>query len=152
MTIDRKSQLQERLEIHSDLSEMSQVPRWLGRMARQHGIPDNVESAINLCLEEAISNIIRHGYAGRSNCPITVNFSMPHEGFFVFAVEDEAPRFDPLLPPELGPLNAREDARVGGQGIRFLRRFANRLEYEPRAVGNRLIMGFSAADSTKPGE
>ncbi len=33
--------------------------------------------------------------------------------------------------------------RVGGQGIRLLRHFADLLEYEPISTGNRLRIGFS---------
>jgi hypothetical protein len=34
---------------------------------------------------------------------------------------------------------------VGGQGIRLVRQFADAVEYQPKASGNRLRMGFSAA-------
>jgi len=145
MTVNGKNQVQDRLALRSRLSEMAQVPAWIEGLAGQYGIPDHIQLAMNLCLEEAVSNIIRHGYARDTERSIVLNFTMPREGFFVFAVEDEAPRFNPLDGPELGALNECDDPRVGGQGIRFLRRFADRLEYEPMPGGNRLLMGFSAS-------
>jgi hypothetical protein len=81
---------------------------------------------------------------GRS---VIVRFTRPREGHFVFVVEDEAPLFNPLDKPELPALNPREEIRIGGQGIRLLRRFADALEYEPMPAGNRLRISFSAADS-----
>jgi anti-sigma regulatory factor (Ser/Thr protein kinase) len=62
-------------------------------------------------------------------------------------VEDEAPSFNPLIAPELPELKPQDDIRVGGQGIRLLRRFTDALEYEPVPGGNRLRMGFSSVGS-----
>jgi anti-sigma regulatory factor (Ser/Thr protein kinase) len=84
--------------------------------------------AIDLCLEEALSNVIRHGYTGMQDRSVSVRFTMPRESYFEFVIEDEAPHFNPLDAPELPALNAGEDIRIGGQGIRFLREFSDVLE------------------------
>lgn len=152
MKVYGKNQILERLELQNRLSEMAQVPVWIEGLGGQYGIPANAQLAMNLCLEEVISNIIRHGYPRETNHFILVNFAMPHEGFCVFVVEDEAPRFNPLDGAELGALNQVDDPRVGGQGIRFLRRFADRLEYESTSTGNRLSIGFSVAGAAAPSE
>ena len=138
---------EERLTLRSRLSEIANVASWTKQLALRHAIPGNVHFAIDLCLEEVISNIILHGYGGAADRSLIVRFTMPREGHFVFVVEDDAPPFDPLNGPELPPLNPREEMRVGGQGIRLLRRFADTFEYEPMRTGNRLRMSFSAAGS-----
>ena len=40
------------------------------------------------------------------------------------------------------------DTRVGGKGIQILRHFADELSYELTPTGNRLKIGFSAANFT----
>jgi hypothetical protein len=40
-----------------------------------------------------------------------------------------------------------ESSGVGGQGIHFLRHFADKLEYELTPTGNRLRIAISAANS-----
>jgi serine/threonine-protein kinase RsbW len=141
---------EEQLKLRGRLSEAAQLPAWIENLASLHAIPTDVQFAINLCLEEALANSIRHGYGGETDRPLIVRFMMPRERSFVFAVDDEAPQFNPLIAPELPALNPHEEIRVGGQGIRLLRRFADALEYEPTPTGNRLKMSFSTGESTAP--
>jgi serine/threonine-protein kinase RsbW len=138
---------EERLTLCSQLSELSQVPPWIERLASQHAIPGETQFAMDLCLEEVLSNIIRHGYSGQTDRPMTVRFTTPRKGYFVFVIEDEAPFFNPLTAPELPAIGAIEDTRVGGQGIRLVRRFANQIEYQATPTGNRLTIGFCTEDS-----
>lgn len=137
----------ERLNLRSRISELAHLHPWIDRLALRHKIPANTQFAMNLCLEEAISNIIRHGYSGDPDHPIAVRFINPREGFFVFVIEDEAPHFNPVESPELPPLSSLEEFAVGGQGIRLLRRFADALEYQATPAGNRLSIRFTVADS-----
>ncbi len=144
MTGNSTEHTEERLTLQSRLSEIAQLPPWIESLALRYAIPGDVQFAIDLCLEEVISNIIRHGYGSEANRSVVVRFTRPREGYFVFLVEDEAPRCNPLDLPELPPLNPRDEVRIGGQGLRLLRRFAHTLEYEPTPTGNRLKVGFSA--------
>lgn len=139
----------DRLDLQGQLSEMALFPAWIESLASQHGIPGEVQFAMNLCLEEAISNIIRHGYGVAIHRPVSVRFTMPREGCYVFVVEDEAPRFNLLDAPELPALNPHDEIRIGGQGVRLLRRIADTLEYEPTPTGNRLRIGFSTSGSAR---
>jgi anti-sigma regulatory factor (Ser/Thr protein kinase) len=134
----------DRLSLRGRLSEIAQVPAWIENLASRYSIPVEIQLGINLCLEEVVSNVMRHGYGNDADRTVVVNFAVPRDGFFLFVVEDEAPRYNPLDAAELPALNSSDDARIGGQGIRFLRRFASTLEYEPMPNGNRLSMGFSA--------
>jgi serine/threonine-protein kinase RsbW len=134
---------QDRLALRARLSDIVQLPRWIDSLASQHAIPVEVQFAIELCLEEAVSNIIRHGYGGDTDRSLIVRFTMPRPGFFDFVVEDEAPPFNPLHATDAPELNSSEEIQIGGQGIRLMRRFANVLTYEPTPTGNRLSMSFS---------
>jgi serine/threonine-protein kinase RsbW len=147
MTVNGTDQTRDKLALRSRLSDIAQLPPWIEVLASSYAIPVDVQFAMNLCLEEVVSNVIRHGYGTEADRSVIVRFTMPREGYFVFVVDDEAPRFNPLSAHELPNLNARQEIRVGGQGIRLLRRFADALEYEPMPTGNRLRMGFSITGS-----
>src|ERR1700676_579358 len=144
MTGRETDQAEDRLFLRSQLSDMAQISPWVESLASRYAIPENIGFAINLCLEEAVSNIIRHGYGADSDSSVIVRFTTPKQKLFVFIVEDDARHFNPLdvLPP-----NAGGKLRVGGLGIHFLRHFANKLEYELTPTGNRLRIVFSAANS-----
>lgn len=147
MTGHGTDRTQEQLVLRSRLSEIAQIPPWIETLASRHAIPENVQFAINLCLEEAVSNVIRHGYGGETDWSVVVSFAMPRQESFVFVVEDQARRFNPLDAPDLPPMNPQTNTRIGGQGIRLLRQ-VGALEYEATPTGNRLKMSFSAATST----
>jgi len=147
MTANGQENNADRLDLRSRLSELRKLPSWIERLALRYSIPAATQFAMNLCLEEAISNIIRHGYFGQPDHGVRVHFSHPRNEYFVLVVEDTAPPFNPVTSPELPALSAFDDGPIGGQGIRLLRRFADALEYQSTPNGNRLSIGFRTAGS-----
>jgi anti-sigma regulatory factor (Ser/Thr protein kinase) len=147
MTGNGKHTTGEILNLKSRVSELAQIPPWIERLASRFSIPESTQFAMNLCLEEALSNVIWHGYSGKPDHSIAVHFASPGKDYFVFVVEDQAPPFNPVDSPELPSLNERENNDTGGQGIRLLRQFADSLEYQATPTGNRLSIGFSSIRS-----
>jgi serine/threonine-protein kinase RsbW len=135
---------EEVLVLQSELGDLARVPPWIERMACAHAIPPNTEFAMNLCLEELLSNIIRHGYSNEPGHAISICFSAIRKNEFELAIEDQALPFDPLT-AAISPLEETlEGRRRGGLGIRLVRSFAGSMKYEALAGGNRLTLRFSA--------
>jgi len=132
-----------RLSLNSRLAELTLVCPWVDRLAAEHGLPEEKVFAINLCLEEALSNVIRHGYKGAPDHSLTVDFSVNAGGELVFTIEDHAPVFNACAFPESPAPASLDEIKPGGQGIRLMRRFANSLAWEPLPHGNRLTLGFN---------
>jgi anti-sigma regulatory factor (Ser/Thr protein kinase) len=133
------------LTLRSQLSDLRLVSPWIVTLASELPIPENLLFAIDLCLEEALSNIIRHGYSGDPGHFIDVEFVATKGGELTFCVEDDAPSFNPLEPgAERPPVSssAIDEGKTGGQGIRLLQKFANKLSYDQLPAGNRLNIGF----------
>lgn len=137
----------ERLNLRSRISDLAQVPPWIARLALQFCIPESTQFAMDLCLEEVLSNIIRHGYANEPDHSIAVRFEISQDGYFQFVVEDEAPPFNPVDAPALPAMKSLDQAQSGGQGLRLLREFADALEYQAIPTGNRLSIRFASARS-----
>jgi len=148
MTGNGENSAHESLNLQSRISDLAQIPRWIERLASRFAIPETTQFAINLCLEEVLSNVVRHGYSGDPGHSIAVHFDHPRDGYFVFVVEDQAPPFNPVDSPELPPVDAVDSTQIGGQGIRLLRQFSDALEYQAVPSGNRLRIGFSSDRST----
>ena len=151
----------DRLELDSSLSELSRAWPWTEALAAGLGLGEQTQFAIQLCLEEALANIVLHGYRNRPGHPILVVASVSGGSLFL-AIEDETPPFAPSdlsEQPDRPPadLDTREP---GGNGIRLMRQFAASVNYELLPHGNRLTLGFplappqrapaSFADSTAP--
>lgn len=139
-----------RLTLRSRLGDLALLWPWVEALAQEHAIPVDTQFAIQLCLEEAVSNVVRHGYGGQPDRSIVLECvaeQAPDRGRqLAFVVEDEAASFDPLAPSpaEKAPAPASvEELRPGGQGIRLLHKFAGSLDYEQLAGGNRLTIRFA---------
>lgn len=138
-----KQEAEARLALRSQLADLTLVSPWVEALAAKHGILGETRFAIDLCLEEALSNIIRHGYQGEPGHAIEVTFIAGAGGGLVFTVEDHAPPFAPGEDEE--PFNAPasiEELQPGGRGIQLMRRFAGSLKWERLADGNRLTIAF----------
>lgn len=147
MTVDGANRTSEaQLTLRSRMAELELVPQWITALASEYAIPANIQYAMNLCLEEILSNIIRHGYGNQPDRVIVIRFVPAQDKSCFLVIDDEAPRFNPLAAQENPVEETLDGTRIGGLGIRLVRGFAASLEYEPTAVGNRLTIGFSAAE------
>ncbi len=132
-----------RLTIHSRLDDLLLVWPWMESLAHAYAIPAHTQFAILLCLEEALSNVIRHGYRGRAGETLTVDCALDESNQLVLTIEDQAPPFNPLTAPEAENPSTVDELRPGGRGIRLMRRFAGSLTYQRLPGGNRLTMRFA---------
>jgi len=144
MSGETQARSEPRLTIQSRLDDLALLWPWVESLAADFTIPANTLYAIHLCLEEALSNIIRHGYQGRPGQPITVEFAS-RGGEAEFTVDDQAPPFNPLAQPDVDARPAPasiDDFPIGGLGIGMMRKFAASLAYQRLPAGNRLTMRF----------
>ena len=135
-----------RLTLKSLLEDMGSLWPWVEALGAEYSIPADKLFGVHLCLEEAISNVIRHGYDGQPGNTLTVDCTLPNAHEVVFTIEDQAPPFDPLAPEhiEVSVEPSPEDfLRPGGRGILLMRKFADTMAYERLAGGNRLTIGFA---------
>lgn len=105
------------------------------------GLAADEADQVVLAVDEAVTNVIRHGYGNRPDLPIVVRIAptAPSEraGMRV-VIEDSCPHVDPakLQPPPDDP------CRPGGLGIRLMRRTMDAVAVDRRddAPGLRLTM------------
>jgi serine/threonine-protein kinase RsbW len=122
-------------------SELRPLSRWAVETARELGCPAERCHDIDLCLTEAVSNVIRHGYLDQGAHEIRVELAREAEAV-VLRIEDDARAFDPLsvaLRPAPGSL---DEAQPAGRGILLMRRSADAASYERREGRNRLTLSF----------
>ncbi len=134
-----------RLTIQSRLDDLALLWPWIESLSTENAVPDETQFANCLCLVEALSNVIRHGYRDQPGRPITIECA-PGADELVFTVEDQASAFNPLAVAEDAPGAAPAsiaDFPLGGRGIRLMRKFAGSLAYQRLPGGNRLTMRFT---------
>lgn len=67
---------EEQLNLSSRLAELNRVALWVESLAVEHDLPPELVFAVNLCMEEALSNVIRHGYGGEPDHAIAIRCSI----------------------------------------------------------------------------
>jgi anti-sigma regulatory factor (Ser/Thr protein kinase) len=131
----------ERLVLRNDLAELERLAGWIEGWRQQDVSPD-ISLAIQLCLEEAVANIIMYG--GEKDDPLEIAVELEcNGGTLVARIEDTGRRFDPtrVAPPSVA--RSLEEAKVGGLGIHLMRSFATGIRYEHHDGHNLLTLRFA---------
>jgi serine/threonine-protein kinase RsbW len=116
------------LVLDNNMTELGRMTQWILGVCKTAKLPEKTAFALQLCLEEAVTNIMRHsGASGRATKIVT---NVAQDGAdIVLAIEDDGGPFDPTkfaAGPRAQSLN---EASVGGFGISLMRQFARRIEY-----------------------
>lgn len=139
----------ETLVVQAEMAELARVRDWTDATGERLGLPQSTLFAIHLCFEEAVSNIIRHGFVARQGeTPPNkdVRLALEREDSAVAAtIEDHGVAFDPLGVATPSAPAAIEEATGGGLGISLMRQFAQHLAYERRGGVNCLTLRFALA-------
>ena len=94
---------------------------------------------IILSIDEAVSNIIRHGYGGSENGRIELVMK-ESDGLVTVILTDEAPPFNPLESESPDIEVHFDEGRSGGLGVDLYRRMMDVSYERTPSGGNRLIM------------
>jgi serine/threonine-protein kinase RsbW len=134
-----------RLVLRNDLAELDRLASWIEEWAGRI-VPPDTSFALQLCLEEAVANIIMHGTSEGDQSVIAIELERDG-GTLRARVEDCGRRFDPtrFRPPR--PATSLDQARVGDLGIHLMRSFADGMRYERRGHRNRSTFWFSEVTS-----
>src|SRR5262249_48580397 len=122
---------------------------WIEGFA-QHGISSDVSFAVQLCLEEAVANIIMYGATRDERLEIAVEVER-NGATLIARIEDNGRQFDPTRVPPPVVATSLEQAKVGDLGIHLMRSFASGMDYERREGRNRLTLRFVESMSPGPG-
>jgi serine/threonine-protein kinase RsbW len=121
---------------HASLSAANAM---LLRYCKRYGIDPTIQQNLLLLLEEALVNIINHGFV--DNDPHFIEFSIHREPpNTVLRFQDDGRPFDPTQQPS-PPLGLpAEDTPVGGLGVYLMRRLAARIRYQRSGKYNILLL------------
>lgn len=132
-----------RVHLVSDPTYLSGVRDLIAAVSRRLSFSDDACGQIALAVDEALANVIRHGYDRRRDGPITVSIwplpgdnGHPRPGIRI-VVEDEAKQVDPCQ------IKSRDldQIRPGGLGVHIIRQIMDEVVYEKRTgPGMRLTL------------
>lgn len=131
-----------RLEIERDArpENLQGIRDFIEDACRRSGVERSAAFDVKLAVDEACSNIVEHGYAGKAPGPIRVSFDAGGDRIVV-AITDRGLAFDPkdAAAPDLD--SDWERRRIGGLGWHLIRRSVDAMDYDTnREDGNRLTL------------
>ena len=129
-----------RLVLRNDLAELTRLAGWIEGIVRDE-VSSDVSFAVQLCLEEAVANVIMYGAGSGDRLEIAVELERSG-GNLVARIEDDGRHFDPTGVPPPPPVASLQDAKIGHLGVHLMRSFASGLRYERRNGRNRLTLRF----------
>jgi serine/threonine-protein kinase RsbW len=130
-----------RLLLHRDLAELERLAVWIeDRAARD--LSADLSFAVQVCLEEAVANIIMYSPAKDAPLEIVVEVERRDQAL-IARIEDNGSAFDPTQVPRPPVPASLAEAKVGNLGIHLMRSFASGIHYERwGGDSNRLTMWF----------
>src|SRR5437868_2794635 len=111
-----------------DLKEIEHLNRIVRQFGDLHEVPGRTLYAVNLALDEIVTNIMLHGFADPAGQQVEARLVV-REGQITAEVEDGGRAFNPLdapLPNLSAPLDERS---LGGLGIHLVKSLMDRVEY-----------------------
>jgi anti-sigma regulatory factor (Ser/Thr protein kinase) len=117
------------LRVEPLVSEIPRLIEWLEARCGAEGITDDATLQIALAVEEAVSNVVNHAFAGLPPpYMIRVRLDIMDESVAVEIVDNGHP-FDPTSAPDPDLTQPLEGRNPGGLGIHLIRGMVDRIQY-----------------------
>ena len=124
--------------IGSDIAEIPEVSAWLEEVMLGSGFTEETILDTQLAVEEAITNVIVHGYKEPGG-EVVITCYVGSDCVEV-EIADTAPRFDPLSMPEPDLESSIDNRRIGGLGVFLIRQVMDGVSYRYENGKNILLM------------
>lgn len=122
----------------ADLKELKKMIEWARGYLLQIDCDPILIRKVELALEEALVNIIRHAYESKGGS-IDLCFLGKKKGYLEIEIQDQGPPFNPVK--EAAPVNPSlplEEREVGGLGVHLMKQMVDEVLY--RREENRNIL------------
>lgn len=129
----------EKATFSAEINELHRILDWMRGHFTQRKAEAGVVRRIELALEEAVVNVIHHGYAGGKG---KIEIGLKWEpGRVEILVRDWGPPFNPLAnAPHVDPEAPSEARKAGGLGIYLMGQIMDELTYAREDGANVLTM------------
>ncbi|HMA34861.1 MAG TPA: ATP-binding protein [Chloroflexia bacterium] len=135
----------------SHVENMARLRDFVEDACRQAGVDEDTVFAFKLAVDEACTNIVMHGYAGRAPGPITVTCACAPQQVVV-TITDFGRSFDPAALRPADRSSDWMDRPIGGLGLFLIQELMDEVRYQAGAPGgNRLTLVKQRAPGAAPG-
>jgi len=139
------------IAIPAQMSYLSQVRDFVEHIGRKYKFTDKVTNSFKLVIEEACTNIIRHGYRDIKGGEITIKAIIRRQSLTMVIV-DQGISYDPRQATTPDLAKYIQIGKKGGLGIFMMRKLMDDVQYNITSRGNelRLTKQREIIEQTKP--
>ena len=123
------------ISLGNELREIAGVAAQVDRFCADHRLMPGLAYAVNLAIDEILTNTISYGYEDRERHRIEVIVNLEADQLVVVIVDDSMP-FDLGLAPERDLDLSIEDTALGGLGLYLVHQMMDRVDYRREAGCN----------------
>jgi phosphoserine phosphatase RsbU/P len=131
-------------EIRAEASEFRGASKWLTEAATARAVPGELIERLDVCLNEALANVISYGGDTALAAPIQIALTVGSDEqthHATVTVSDAGAEFDPATTAARPRPATLSTATPGGHGLRILRSFADTLTHRYTDGRNHLSFG-----------
>ena len=129
------------LAIRASAEDIRPASEWLATIGNEHGIPGDQIFRLDLCLNEALGNIVFHGGPSAHEAPVFLTLTVSTddgEHRAALSVSDAGIPFNPLQAEAKHQAPSLAEATPGGLGLTMIAGYCDRLDYDFRNGCNHL--------------
>ena len=129
--------------VANDLGDVALAVHWADQRLEEVAVSKDLRADIQVCLEEALANLILHGQCNDSDKAILVSLDVRDDSAAI-VICDRCEPFDAARVPLLPDLT-RQDKGPGGHGLLLMQGLSTHLSYRTENGVNKLEMIFKLA-------
>jgi anti-sigma regulatory factor (Ser/Thr protein kinase) len=116
------------LTVEACLDNLQPIRNYIDEAGARIGVTAAALGDLRLVVDEAVTNVVVHGYGGESGGTVEVHMESDGDAVIV-TIRDRAPHFDPqdVGAPQLD--TALEDRPFGGMGIFLIRQMTDEADF-----------------------
>jgi len=125
----------QQLTIPSRTENLREVRDFVAGLARDVGFEEDIVGMIALAVDEACTNIIKHGYRYAADKQIEIHVETSN-GTFEISIVDEGKSFDPSVIHSPNMKDYLTHYRHGGLGLHLMRSLMDNVDYKTSGTRN----------------
>lgn len=134
----------------ADLTTLGDIRDFVGASASTFGASEPEIADMALAVNEAVTNILLHGYGGSGWVRIDIYRETSNVAQLIVQITDNGPLFNPTTQPAPDLSRPLDECGNGGMGIHLMRQLTDGMVYRALpAGGNELIMKKTLIQASK---
>ena len=130
------SEKKTKFNLPSRLESVEEAAGKAAKFADQNDFGDNVKSAVDMAVREAVANAVKHGNLLDETKAVEITFENSDEGFEI-TVRDFGEGFAVEEVPD--PTNPENLLKASGRGVLFMRSFMDSVEWFNHKEGGMMV-------------